>query len=346
MKNKTISLGNLAELIDGTVCGDSEILIEGFSSLEMASSGEITFADKCDGLKLHEVTKASAVIVSTKVESASLPIIQVRDPNLAGAKVHNYFEKEEFVAKGIHDRVVIGQNCDISSDITIKANVTIGDNCKIGQRTIIEPGVVIDDSVVIGEDCIIKANVTIEHDCSVGNKVTIHAGVVIGSDGFGYATDHLGNHVKRPQVGTVVIGDDVEIGANCCIDRATFGVTEIQSGTKIDNLVQVGHNTNIGPNCIIVAQVALAGSVNLGRNVVIGGQAAVSGHNTLGDGVMLAARSGVHTDLPKGAVVGGAPSMPIKQWAKATSVFAKLPELRKEVRALRKELDSIKNIKD
>ncbi len=346
MKNKTISLGNLAELIDGTVCGDSDLLIEGFSSVEMAGSGEITFVVKGDGSKLQEMTKASAVIVSSKIDSANLPIIQVRDPNLAAAIVHNYFLKEDFIAKGIHKRTVIGDNNDISSEITIKANVTIGDDCRIGARTIIEPGVVIDDRVVIGEDCTIKANVTIEHDCSIGNEVTLHAGVVIGSDGFGYATDQLGNHVKRPQVGTVIIGDDVEIGANCCVDRAAFGVTEIQSGTKLDNLVQVAHNTKIGPNCIIVAQVALAGSVTLGRNVVIGGQAAVSGHNTLGDGVMIAAKSGVHTDLPKGAVVGGAPSMPVKQWAKASSVFARLPELRKEVRTLRKELDSIKNIKD
>lgn len=346
MNNKTISLGNLAELIGGKVCGDSDLLIEGFSSLEMAGPGDITFVGKCDGSKLHEMTKASAVIVSLKIDSASLPVIQVGDQNLAGAKAHNYFLEENFIAKGIHDRAVIGENCKISSEITIKPNVTIGNACEIGARTIIEPGVVIDDRVVIGEDCIIKSNVTIEHDCSIGNEVTLHAGVVIGSDGFGYATDQLGNHVKRPQVGTVVIGDNVEIGANCCVDRATFGITEIQSGTKLDNLVQVAHNTNIGPNCIIVAQVALAGSVNLGRNVVIGGQAAVSGHNTLADGVMVAAKSGVHTDLPKGAVVGGTPSMPVKQWAKASSVFARLPELRKEVRTLRKELDLIKNIKD
>jgi len=220
----------------------------------------------------------------------------------------------------------------LGEKITVAPMAVIGDRVRLGERVTIESGVVVGDDVIIGDDCTIKANVTIAHQCTLGSRVIIHSGTVIGSDGYGYAANERGEHLKRPQVGTVRIDDDVEIGANCTIDRAAYGATWIKSGAKIDNLVQVAHNVIIGENNLIVAQVGLAGSTTLGRNVVMGGQSATSGHVVLGDQVMVAARGAVHNDQPKGAVLGGAPGIPVRQWAKSCAVFAKLPELQKNVR--------------
>jgi UDP-3-O-[3-hydroxymyristoyl] glucosamine N-acyltransferase len=214
--------------------------------------------------------------------------------------------------------------------------VAVGNNVTIGERVTLEPGVVLDDDVVLGDDVLLKANVTVANGCIIGNRVTIHSGTVIGSDGYGYATDNMGNHVKRPQVGKVKIDDDVEIGSNVSVDRGAFGDTWIQSGVKIDNQVQVAHNVVVGPNSLLVAQAGIAGSTTLGRNVVLGGKVAVNGHIHLDDQVMVAASSGIHNSQPKGAKVGGTPAIPIKTWAKATAVFAKLPEMYSEFRKLKK----------
>lgn len=342
MENRKLSLGEMAAMVSGEVAGNEELIIEGLSSFEQAKEGEISFVAKVKEPVFGSLTRASALLVPMAVEEADIPVIRVRDPYLASAIIHNYFLESDFVVEGIHATVSIGTDCTIHENVSIRAHVAIGKNVTIGQRTLIHPGVVIGDNVTIGEGCVLRGNVTIEHECSLGNRVILHAGTVIGSDGFGYAANELGCHIKRPQVGTVVIGDDVEIGANCCIDRAAFGVTEIKSGSKLDNMVQVGHNVVMGENCIVVAQVGIAGSVTMGRNVVLGGQAGLSGHISLDDGVMVAARGGVHTNLEKGSVVGGAPAMPVKQWGKSSAIYAKLPEMRKEIRALKKEVQALK----
>jgi UDP-3-O-[3-hydroxymyristoyl] glucosamine N-acyltransferase len=204
-------------------------------------------------------------------------------------------------------------------------------------------GAVIGEGTSIGDESVIHPNVTIAAGCRLGRRVVVHSGTVIGSDGYGYATDRQGNHVKRAQLGTVRIDDDVEIGANCCIDRATFGETWIQSGTKIDNLVQVAHNVEIGPNCLLVAQTGLSGSTTLGRNVVMGGQSSAAGHLQIGDGVMVAARGGIHNDQPAGAMLGGAPAIPAKQWRKCCAVYNSLPELREKVRRNSKAIAAIQS---
>jgi UDP-3-O-[3-hydroxymyristoyl] glucosamine N-acyltransferase len=180
--------------------------------------------------------------------------------------------------------------------------------------------------------------------CVIGRRVILHHGAVIGSDGFGFATDRMGVHYKKPQVGTVQIDDDVEIGANACVDRAAFGTTWIKSGARIDNLVMVGHNVVVGENSILVAQVGISGSTTLGRNVVLGGKVGVAGHLHLGDQVMAAAMSGIHSNLPNGAIVGGAPAFEAKSWSRATAAFSRLPDMVKEMRRLRKEVDRLSGL--
>ncbi len=346
MNIRQMSLAELAKKVEGEVLGDENVLITGFSSLDQAKAGDITFIAKVKGNECLVNTAASAILVPENIMACILPAIKVKDPYLASAIAHNFFLEEEFVAKGIHPRAWVGEDCQLDDEITVMANATIGDRVRIGARTVIYPGVCIGNDVVIGDDCTIHANVTIEEKCLLGNRVILHAGTVIGSDGFGYVADSQGRHIKRPQVGIVVIGDDVEMGANCCVDRATFGITEIKSGSKFDNLVQVAHNVDIGENCILVAQVGIAGSTRLGRNVVLGGKVAVGGHLTLEDGVMVAGRAGVHSDLSAGAVVGGFPAIPIKQWRRSAAIYGKLPELRKEVRRLEKDLEALKNTAD
>jgi UDP-3-O-[3-hydroxymyristoyl] glucosamine N-acyltransferase len=200
---------------------------------------------------------------------------------------------------------------------------------------------VIGSDTTIGDDTVIHANVTVAERCTIGRRVILHHGAVIGSDGFGFATDNRGNHYRKPQVGTVRLDDDVEIGANACVDRAAFGTTWVKSGVKIDNLVMVGHNVVIGENAILVAQAGIAGSTTLGRNVVLGAKAGVAGHLHLGDRVMAAAKSGIHNNQPAGAVVGGTPAIEAKAWARAAAAFSRLPELVKESRRLRREVDRL-----
>ncbi len=331
-------LAELAALVQGELVGDPEVRIGGVADFDSAGKGEITFvADLKRGARLDEC-KASAIIVPNSVTEISVPAIRVRNPYLAVARIHALFVVEPFVATGIDARAVVGRDCHIPAEVAISPLVYLGDRVRLGQRVTLHPGVVVYDDAVIGDDAVLYANVTIGCGCHIGNRVVIHSGTVIGSDGFGYATDHNGRHVKRPQVGVVQIDDDVEIGANTCIDRATFGKTWIKRGTKIDNLVQLGHNVVIGEDAMLVAQVGMAGSTTTGRNVVLGGQVGLAGHIHLGDRVMVAAKSGVHNSLEPGAIVAGIPAIPHKTWLRASAAYAKLPEMVREMRDLRRQI--------
>jgi UDP-3-O-[3-hydroxymyristoyl] glucosamine N-acyltransferase len=335
-------LQQLAELVGGQVIGDGDLEIRGLNGIEYAQPGEITFALSQKQLPLPEHCRASACIVPAGSQDVNIPALHSDQPAVAAAKIHQALLARPFQATGIHPSAVVGAGCTIPEEISIGPLVCLGEGVTLGARVTIHPGAVIGDGVTIGDDTIIHANVTVAHGCSIGQRVILYHGAVIGSDGFGFATDQFGNHYKKPQVGSVRIDDDVEIGANACVDRAAFGVTWIKSGTRIDNLVMVGHNVEVGENSILVAQVGIAGSTTLGRNVVLGAKTGVAGHLRLDDRVMAAAMSGVHNNQPKGAIVGGAPAFEVKSWGRATAAFSRLPETVKEVRRLRKEVEQLR----
>ena len=347
MTDKIISVEKLAEMVGGHVFGDKTVLIRGFAPMDTAGPDDISFLVTAKKADLLKTTGAGAMIVPLAVkEGGFTSLIRVKDPYLAAAIIHSFFMEKPFEAKGTHPRAYVGENCLLGKEITIGPLAVLGDRVQLGERVTVGPGAVIGDDVEIGDDTTIHANVTVYPNSIIGDRVAIHSGTVIGSDGYGYAANERGEHIKRPQVGIVRIDDDVEIGANSCIDRAAYGVTWIKSGVKIDNLVQVAHNVVVGENSLLVSQVGIAGSTTLGRNVVLGGQAAVAGHINIGDQVMVAARGGLHCDQPKGVVLGGAPAMPIRQWAKACAVFAKLPELHSKVRKNSRAIDELINMPD
>ena len=343
---KSILLQELADLVEGELVGDGAVRIHELDALETAGLGTISFLAQAKDAASLVNSGASAVIVPMAIETASMPIIRVRDPYLAAALVHTFLLEIPFQAAGVHAKAHVGAGTVVPEQISIAPLAVIGQRVRLGQRLIIASGAVIGDDVQIGDDTRILANVTVGQGCRIGCRVTIHPGAVIGSDGYGYATDNRGCHVKRPQVGIVQIDDDVEIGANACIDRATFGKTWIKSGTKIDNLAQVAHNVVIGENCLIVAQVGIAGSTILGRNVVLGGQAGLSGHIHLEDGVMVSAQAGVHNNQPRGAVIGGTPAMPMKRFARVAAALGRLPEMVTELRRMRKEIAALQSAQD
>jgi UDP-3-O-[3-hydroxymyristoyl] glucosamine N-acyltransferase len=343
---KSVLLQQLAELVEGELVGDGAVQIHELDALETAGVGAISFLAQAKDAASLLSSGASAVIVPMAIETADMPLIRVRDPYLAAALVHTYLLETPFQATGVHAKAHVGAGTVVPDQISIAPLAVLGGGVYLGKRVIIESGVVIGNNVRIGDDCKILANVTVGHGCRIGCRVTIHPGAVIGSDGYGYATDDRGNHVKRPQVGIVQIDDDVEIGANACIDRATFGKTWIKSGAKIDNLVQVAHNVVVGENCLLVAQVGIAGSTSLGRNVVLGGQAGLSGHIHLEDGVMVAAQAGVHNNQLRGTVIGGTPAMPMKKFARVVAALGRLPEMVTELRRMRKEIAALQGAQD
>lgn len=331
------TLKELSELVGGEVVGDGNILIKGVAPLESAVEGDITFITSSKYAEQVKTTAASAVIVPPEIAVEGKNLIVCKNPQLAFAKVLTFFTSRHYRAKGIDKRAFIGRNPKLGKDVTVYPFAYIGDNAEIGDRTVVHPGAHIGNGCRLGEDVIIYPNATIMDGCIIGNRVIIHPGAVIGSDGFGFARDGK-KHYKIPQVGIVRIDDDVEIGANTTIDRASFGNTWIKRGTKIDNLVQVAHNDVIGEDCILVGQSGLAGSSKLGSNVILGGQVGVGDHITIGNNVMVGAKTGVSSDIPDNQVMSGYPNMPHREWLKASLTFPHLPEMRKSINELKKKV--------
>ena len=337
MKKK---LKELAEWVGGTVVGDGEVEITGASSIEEARAGEITFVASPKYLPKLGETKASAIIVSPEVTRADKSLLCVTNPHLAFAKIVGLFFYKPYQPKGIDAKAWISPTAQLGKDLTVYPFVYIGDRCRIGDRVTLHPGVFIGEDSSIGEESVIYPNASLYSGTVIGKRVILHSGVVVGSDGFGYVKDGKKN-VKIPQVGSVEIEDDVEIGANTTIDRAALGKTIIRRGVKIDNLVQVAHNVVIGEDSIIVAQVGISGSTKIGSNVILAGQVGVVDHVEIGDNVMVGAQSGVPYDLAPNQGYTGSPALPHREFLRAISVFPKLPEMRKTLLDIEKRLKEL-----
>ncbi len=299
---------DVAEFLGGTVVGDADAILTGISGITEAKVGDLSFLANPKYISHLATTLATAVIASEAVPDARCALILVANPDFAFAKlVGAYGPKPMHPPVGIHPTAVIGERVTLGAEPRIGAYAVIGDGTVIGDRAVIYPHVVIGGEVVIGNDCVLYAGVVIRERCRLGHRVTLQPGAVLGADGFGYALVD-GKHQKIPQVGIVVIEDDVEIGANTTIDRARFGRTKIGAGTKIDNLVQIAHNVETGSHCLIIAQVGIAGSTRLGHYVTLAGQVGLAGHLTVGDQSQVGGQSGVSKNLPPKAKVRGSPA--------------------------------------
>lgn len=339
------TLEELAALVGGEVCGDGTVTVSRVAGIDEAGPGDITFVANPKYAAALTSTVASAVIVALDVDCPGKPLIRVGNPYLAFAKITEHLHCAPEEPRGVAEEAFVCDDVQIGAGVSIHPFAYIGQGVRIGDGVRIHPGVFVGDGVVIGDDCLLYPNVSIREGAILGDRVTIHCGTVIGADGYGYARDGE-THFKIPQVGIVRIGNDVEIGANCCVDRGTLGETVIADGVKIDNLVQVAHNVRIGKNSILVAQVGISGSTSLGDGVVLGGQVGVVGHVKLGSGVMVGAKSGVSGDLSDGSIASGIPAIPHRDWLKASAAFARLPEMRKLIRTLQKEIKTLKGRSD
>ncbi len=334
-----VTVRDIAGVVGGTVIGDGDQVITGISSLSEASPGDISFLANPKYAQYVAETRATAVLVTAAQPEAasrggSLAQIVVANADFAFAKVVATFGPRAVPPPpGVHATAVIGERVRLGKNVAIGAYVVIGDQAEIGDNTILYPHVYIGVEAALGSDCLIYPQVSIRERCRLGSRVIVHSGAVIGSDGFGYASVE-GVHHKIPQVGTVVVEDDVEIGANTAIDRARFGKTKIGKGTKIDNLVQIAHNVETGSHCIVISQVGIAGSTRLGNHVTIAGQAGIVGHVTIGDQAIVTAMSGVSKSVPPKMVVRGIPAQEIKSAQASEIALRRLPGTQAQVKEL------------
>jgi UDP-3-O-[3-hydroxymyristoyl] glucosamine N-acyltransferase len=327
----------IAKLIGGEVVGDSAATLKSLAPAERAQAGDLTFAENEDYFARAEQSAATAIIVDKRFSSAKKILIRVPNARVAFAKALALFFPERKFAAGIHPTAVIAASAKVDPTAHIGPHCAIGERVKVGAKSVLQGGNFVGDDSKLAEDVNLFPNVTIYPRTEIGNHVRIHAGTVIGSDGFGYVLDG-GVHRKVPQIGNVVVGDDVEIGANVTIDRGALGSTVIGKGTKIDNLVQIAHNVEIGEHCIVISQVGISGSTKLGKYVILAGQAGIAGHLKIGNQVTVAAQSGVMNDIPDGEKWFGYPAQPDKDTKRQLIALRKLPELLKRVAALEKKL--------
>lgn len=312
--------------------GGAQVEITGVAPIEVAGPGEITFVADPRYAAAARTTRASALIVEERFPALEKPSLRSSNPHYAYARVSELFHRAPQYDRGVHATAVIHPSAQIGPDASIGPFVVIEEGVEIGEGCTLLAHVVIYRSVKIGRNFFAHSHVSIRENCEIGDNVVLHNGVVIGSDGFGFAKNDQGLWHKIPQAGRTVIEDDVEIQANCCIDRASLGETRIGRNTKIDNLTHVAHNCTIGANSMLCAQVGLAGSTVIGDNVILAGQVGVAGHCKIGEGVIVTAQSGTHGDIPAGSMVSGSPAFDHKQWRRSVAIFARLPELARSIR--------------
>lgn len=334
----------IADLVQGSIEGETELDIHGVSGIREAEAGEITFLGNRKYLPDLRNTRASAIIIpDMDLDSggSAKTFIRVKNPHASFMEVVKLFaRKRPDYNPGIHPSAVIGDGVSLGADVHIGANVVIQDGARLGDWTVVMAGVFVGDGTHLGNRCLIYPNVSVMDNVRIGNEVVIHAGSVIGSDGFGFAQNGNGNE-KVPQVGCVEIGDNVEIGASVTIDRATFGKTIIGPGTKIDNLVQIAHNVRIGKGSILCAQVGISGSTEIGDSVVLAGQAGVVGHIRIGDGSVVGAQAGVTKPVKDGECVSGYPARPHRQAMKNLADIRRIPDLGLKIKKIEKRLEEL-----
>jgi len=333
-------LSQIARLVTGQIVGDSNLRISGINTIDDAQYGELAFVTSPQFYKKAAKTLASAILAEEVIPNMDKTFLLVKNARLAMAEIVHFFHPQQRPAAGIDPRAAIGADVVLGEGVFIGPHVVVSDGVKIADNVELHPGVVIGRGSEIGEQSRIYPHVTLYDGVKIGKRVIIHSGSVIGADGFGF-TPHQSRHVKIPQVGNVEIEDDVELGANVTVDRATLGTTRIGAGTKVDNQVHIGHNVKIGPHTLIVAQVGIAGSVSIGHHVILAGQVGVVDHVEIGDHAVVGARSVVTKDIPAHAKVAGFPPLPHKDWLLAQASFQRLPELREEVKMLNQKITDI-----
>lgn len=339
------TLGQLADLVGGKVIGNPALRIEAVNTLEAAGPNELSFLSNPKYQRQIATTHAAAVIVSREFSEGPTSLLQVDDPYFAFRQVVvELYGFREQPAGGVHRLANVSPKATLGEGVTVGPFATVEAGATIGQRTVLYPNAYVGPGARVGADCVLHPNVAVYDDCILGDRVILHAGTVIGQDGFGFAT-HAGRHEKIPQIGIARIGDDVEMGANCAVDRATLGETVVGAGTKFSDLVAIGHGTVIGEHCLLVAQVGIAGSVTLGKYCVLAGQVGIAGHLKIGDQVTMAAKAGVINDIPSGQTILGQPAIEINKAKKNYVAFVQLAELRDKVRQMERRLAELEGRK-
>lgn len=329
-------LSEIAQLVEGKVLGNAELIISGVTNIEDAGENDITFAVP-PHLEKAALSRAAAVILPDSTLEFAKPAILVPNPRVAFAKLLELFTPPVTIERGVHPTAVLGKNVRLGNNVAIMPYAVVADNVTIGDNTVIYPHVYLGNDVTVGSDAILYPSVTVREGCVVGNRVILHSGAVIGGDGFGFVNIG-GQHRKVPQIGNAVLEDDVEIGSNSAVDRATTGSTLVRKGTKVDNFVHIAHNDVIGENCYLVAFTGLSGSLTVGNNVTFAGQSGSAGHLTIGDNCVFAARAGIISDVPAGSFFGGFPARPHREWLRDEAGIRKISDLTKKVKELEKRL--------
>jgi UDP-3-O-[3-hydroxymyristoyl] glucosamine N-acyltransferase len=336
----SFTAAQIAEKLQGQVVGDGAVVLTGLAPAEHARASELTFAETAAYFEAAERSQAAAILVSEPFTSTSKVLIRVANPRVALARVLPLFFPPEAHPQGIHPSAVIAASAQVDASCHIGAGCFIGPGVKLGARAVLMGNNDVRAQCEVGEDCCLFPNVVLYRKTQVGRRVVIHAGTVIGSDGFGYVLDE-GRHRKVLQLGNVIIGDDVEIGANAAIDRGTMGPTTIGEGTKIDNLVHIAHNVSIGRHCLIMGQVGFAGSTRLGDYVVVASQTGIADHLKIGNQAIIGAKSGVMRDVPEGGRVLGIPALPDRQTKRQIIAAQQLPDVIHRLREMEKQLEQL-----
>jgi len=333
-----MNLGELASRLGAELRGDPAREITGVTGIEEAGPTQVTFVANPKYGALARKTRAAAVLVEPEFPEIEVATLRIKNPYLAFSRTLGFFYQPPVYAPGIHPTAVIDPTARIGAGAHIGAYVVIGPGVTLGDHATLLPHVVLYPGVQAGSHFFAHAHAVVREACILGDHVTLENGVIIGADGFGFAKNELGHWEKIPQSGPVRLGDRVDVQANACIDRATVGETRIGAGSKIDNLVQIGHASHVGENTLLCSQTGLAGSSVVGNNVILAGQAGVAGHCAVGDGVILTAQSGISHDIPAGKVISGSPGFDNRVWLRAVTIFQRLPELLKRLDRVEKKL--------